>query len=145
MTLELIKMGCNIVDLEKENTDLSNYRYFIKDLELKNGIKKVHKENGTSGKNKTYIINKIDCIEIVSGARYGKNNKCIDMFGCWFNTQYDLGIGSYRLLELEKQLNENNYNSENKTYNKQYILDMINSISKNEYNKIVEIKNKIGE
>ena len=119
-TLYLEKMGCDFFydDEITKISDLNNYRYYIHNLELKDG------------KN-------LNTLEISRGARYQqttKEVKHIDDFGCWFHTYYykDNGV-CIALLELDKKLNKGNYNTTN-IYNKKTILSLINSISKNKNN-----------
>lgn len=146
MKLELIKMGCNINDEDLEKTDLSNYRFWVKDLKLKNAIKvikSVYNNDTQKYEDKEFSIDKIDILEIHSGARYNDKKERIDMFGCWFDTEYTIeNVGSFRLLDLENSLNAKNWNSMEINYNKKFILDMVNSITKNEYTDIIEIDYK---
>lgn len=125
-TLYLEKMGCNFFaddDITKIS-DLNNYRYYTHNIELKSG-------------------EKLDTLEIGHGARYQRNKngyKYIDSFGCWFQTYYKDKDGcEWGLLELDKQLNKGNYNNGN-LYTKETILNLINSISKNQYTNIEYIE-----
>ena len=124
--LEMEKMGMNIYkdsDL-KGITDLSNFRYYLHNIELKNG--------------KTCEV-----IEITRGARYDKKSlrkhKSKDMFGAWFHTYYYDENGVCKgLLDIDKELNKGNYENEN-LYNKETILKLINSISTIKYDEIKEV------
>lgn len=124
--LEMEKMGMNIYkdsDL-KDITNLSNFRYYLHNIELKNGkICKV--------------------IEISRGARYTKKSlmkhKSADMFGTWFHTYYYDENGVCRgLLDIDKELNKGNYENKN-LYTKETILKLINSISVIKYDEIKEV------
>ena len=113
-TLYLEKMGCDffVDDDITKISDLTNYRYYTHNIELKSG-------------------EKLDTLEIGHGARYQLNKngyKYIDNFGC-----------EWGLLELDKQLNKGNYNNGN-LYTKETILNLINSISKNQYTNIEYIE-----
>lgn len=126
-TLYLEKMGCNffVDDDITKISDLNNYRYYTHNIELKSG-------------------EKLDTLEIGHGARYQLDNKngykYIDNFGCWFQTYYKDKDGcEWGLLELDKQLNKGNYNNGN-LYTKETILNLINSISKNQYTNIEYIE-----
>lgn len=118
-TLYLEKMGCDffVNDDIVKISNLNNYRYYAHNIELKSG-------------------EKLDTLEIGHGARYQLNKngcKYIDSFGCWFQTYYKDKDGcEWGLLELDKQLNKGNYNNGN-LYTKETILNLINSISKNQY------------
>ena len=125
-TLYLEKMGMDFFinyDITKIS-DLNNYRYYTHNIELKNG-------------------KKLDTLEIGHGARYQRNKngyKHIDDFGCWFQSYYKDKDGcEWGLLELDKQLNKGNYNNGN-LYTKETILNLINSISKNQYTNIEYIE-----
>ena len=124
--LKMIKMGMNIYknsDLEGV-TDLSNFRYYINDLELKDGkICRV--------------------VEVTRGARYTeqslKKGKSYDNLGCWFHTYYyDENNNCIGLLDIDNKLNKGNYTLDN-IYDKQTILKLINSISKIKFDDIEEI------
>ncbi len=125
-TLYLEKMGMDffINDEITKISDLNNYRYYTHNIELKSG-------------------EKLDTLEIGHGARYQfeKNGyKHIDNFGCWFQTYYkDKNGCNWGLIELDKQLNKGNYNRTN-IYTKETILNLINSISKNQYTNIEYIE-----
>lgn len=125
-TLYLEKMGMDffIGDDITKISDLNNYRYYTHNIELKNG-------------------EILDTLEIGHGARYqlAKNGyKYIDSFGCWFQTYYKDKDGcEWGLLELDKQLNKGNYNNGN-LYTKETILNLINSITKNQYTNIEYIE-----
>lgn len=115
-TLYLEKMGMDffINDDITKISDLNNYRYYTHNIELKSG-------------------EKLDTLEIGHGARYDKNYKHIDSFGCWFQSYYKDKDGcEWGLLELDKQLNKGNFNKTN-IYTKETILKLVNSISKNQY------------
>lgn len=125
-TLYLEKMGMDffIGDDITKISDLNNYRYYAHNIKLKNG-------------------EILDTLEIGHGARYQltKNGyKYIDSFGCWFQTYYkDKNGCEWGLLDLDKQLNKGNYNNDN-LYTKETILNLINSISKNQYTNIEYIE-----
>lgn len=125
-TLYLEKMGMDffIGDDITKISDLNNYRYYAHNIKLKNG-------------------EILDTLEIGHGARYqhAKNGyKYIDSFGCWFQTYYkDKNGCEWGLLDLDKQLNKGNYNNDN-LYTKETILNLINSISKNQYTNIEYIE-----
>ena len=125
-TLYLEKMGMDfsISDDITKISDLNNYRYYAYNIELKSG-------------------EKLDTLEIGHGARYQRNKnsyKYIDNFGCWFQTYYKDKDGCcWGLLELDKQLNKGNYSNGN-LYTKETILNLINSISKNQYTNIEYIE-----
>lgn len=125
--LKMEKMGMNIYkDSELEGiTDLTNFRYYIHDLELKDG-------------------RKIDVLEVMNGARYTekslKKGKSEDHKGTWFNTYYKDNDGvCYGLVELDKELNKGNYKNGN-LYTKKTVLDLVNSISKIKFDDIEEVK-----
>lgn len=121
-TLYLEKMGMDffVGDDITKISNLNNYRYYAHNIELKDG-------------------EKLDTLEIGHGARYQLNkNGCkhIDDFGCWFQSYYrDKDGHAWGLLDLDKQLNKGNYNNGN-LYTKETILNLINSISKNQYTNI---------
>lgn len=124
--LKIEKMGMNIYnDSELEGvTDLTNFRYYIHNLELKDG-------------------RKLDVIEVMNGARYTeksmKKGKSEDHKGTWFSTYYRDNEGVCRgLVELDKELNKDNYKNGN-LYTKKTILDKINNISKIKFNDIEEV------
>ena len=125
-TLYLEKMGMAffVGDDIAKISNLNNYRYYARNIELKSG-------------------EKLDTLEIGHGARYQRNKngyKYIDSFGCWFQTYYKDKDGcEWGLLELDKQLNKGNYNNGN-LYTKETILNLINSISKNQYTNIEYIE-----
>lgn len=123
--LKMEKMGMNIYnESELENvTDLTNFRYYIYNLELKDG-------------------KKLDVVEVMNGARYTeksmKKGKSVDHKGTWFSTYYRDNEGvCWGLLDLDKELNKGNYNDSN-LYTKKTVLDLINSISKIQYNEVEE-------
>ena len=124
--LKMEKMGMNIYndsDL-KGITDLSNFRYYIHNIKLKNG--------------KTCKV-----IEITRGARYTeqslKEHKSADMLGTWFQTYYYDENGVCRgLLDIDKELNRGNYKNEN-LFTKKTILKLINSVSAIKYDEIKEV------
>lgn len=125
--LKMEKMGMNIYkDSELEGiTDLTNFRYYIHDLELKDG-------------------RKLDVLEVMNGARYTekslKKGKSEDHKGTWFNTYYKNNDGvCCGLVELDKELNKGNYKNGN-LYTKKTVLDLVNSISKIKYDDIEEVK-----
>ena len=122
--LEKMGMGFSISDDITKISDLNNYRYYAYNIELKSG-------------------EKLDTLEIGHGARYQRDKngyKYIDSFGCWFQTYYKDKDGCcWGLLELDKQLNKGNYNNGN-LYTKETILNLINSISKNQYTNIEYIE-----
>ena len=125
-TLYLEKMGMDFFydDEITKVSNLNNYRYYIHNIELKDG-------------------KKLDTLEVSRGARYKqttKETKHIDNFGCWFNTYYYKENGDcIALLELDKKLNKGNYNCNN-IYNKETILNLVNSISKIQYKNIEYIE-----
>lgn len=125
-TLYLEKMGCDffVDDDITKISNLNNYRYYAYNIELKSG-------------------EKLDTLEIGHGARYQRNKngyKYIDSFGCWFQTYYKDKDGcEWGLLELDKKLNKGNYDKTN-IYTKENILNLINSISKNQYTNIEYIE-----
>lgn len=133
-TLYLEKMGCDFFagdDIPKIS-DLNNYRYYIHNIELKNNL-----NSNKLKENKKYIL---DTLEVGCGARYDKNYKHIDDFGCWFQSYYKDKDGcEWGLLELDKQLNKGNFNNSN-IYTKKTILKLVNSISKNQYANIEYIE-----
>ena len=131
MKLELMKMGCDI-DKKIKGVDLSNHRYWVRNLELAKPIK-VEKESGT------YYIDKIDILEICNGAIRTKKGETLFDKGLWFDTYYEIESGSYRLLDLERKLNEHNYRTRASRFNKKTLLKIINSISKNKYRGIKEV------
>lgn len=124
--LKMEKMGMNIYkgsDLEGK-TDLTNFRYYLHNIELKNS--------------KTCRV-----IEITRGARYTeqslKEHKSADMLGTWFHTYYYDENGVCRgLLDIDKELNRGNYKNEN-LFTKKTILKLINNISKIQYDEIEEV------
>lgn len=125
--LKMEKMGMNIYkDSELEGiTDLTNFRYYIRNLELKDG-------------------RKLDVVEVMNGARYTeksmKKGKSEDHKGTWFSTYYRDNDGvCYGLVDLDKELNKGNYKNGN-LYTKKTVLDIINSISKIKYNDIEEVR-----
>lgn len=125
--LKMEKMGMNIYkDSELEGiTDLTNFRYYIHDLELKDG-------------------RKLDVLEVMNGARYTeksmKKGKSEDHKGTWFSTYYRDNDGvCYGLVELDKELNKGNYKNGN-LYTKKTVLNLINSISKTKYDDIEEVR-----
>lgn len=125
--LKMEKMGMDIYkDSELEGiTDLTNFRYYIHDLELKDG-------------------RKLDVLEVMNGARYTekslKKGKSEDHKGTWFNTYYTDNKGVCRgLVELDKELNKGNYKNGN-LYTKKTVLDLVNSISKIKFDDIEEVK-----
>lgn len=125
--LKMEKMGMDIYkDNELEGiTDLTNFRYYIHDLELKDG-------------------RKLDVLEVMNGARYTeksmKKGKSEDHKGTWFSTYYRDNDGvCWGLLELDKELNKGNYKNGN-LYTKKTVLDMINSISKIKFDDIEEVR-----
>lgn len=133
-TLYLEKMGMDffINDDITKISDLNNYRYYIHNIELKNSL-----NSNKLKENKKYIL---DTLEVGHGARYDKNYKHIDDFGCWFQSYYKDKDGcEWGLLELDKQLNKGNYNNSN-VYTKETILKLVNSISKNQYTNIEYIE-----
>ena len=110
--LKMEKMGMNIYEGSdlKGITDLTNFRYYSHNIELKNG--------------KTCKV-----IEITRGARYTKrslkNYKSEDMLGTWFSTYYYDENGTCKgLLDIDKELNKGNYE---------------NSISAIKYDEIEEV------
>ena len=124
--LYLEKMGCDFFygdEIEKVS-DLNNYRYYIHNIELKDG-------------------KKLNTLEVSRGARYQQTAKGlnhIDDFGCWFHTYYiDNGGACWGLIDIDKELNKGNYNSEN-FYTKETILKLVNSISKVQYTNIKYIE-----
>ena len=121
-TLYLEKMGCDFFcgdEIEKVS-DLNNYRYYIHNIELKDG-------------------KKLNTLEVSKGARYqqtAKGFKHIDDFGCWFHTYYIDNDGAcWGLIDIDKELNKGNYNDTN-IYTKETILNLVNSISKIQYTNI---------
>lgn len=125
--LKMEKMGMNIYnDSELEGiTDLTNFRYYIRDLELKDG-------------------RKLDIVEVMNGARYTeksmKKGKSEDNKGTWFSTYYRDNDGvCYGLVDLDKELNKGNYKNGN-LYTKKTVLDIINSISKIKFDDIEEVR-----
>lgn len=125
--LKMEKMGMDIYkDGELEGiTDLTNFRYYIHDLELKDG-------------------RKLDVVEVMNGARYTeksmKKGKSEDYKGTWFSTYYRDNDGvCHGLVELDKELNKGNYKNGN-LYTKKTVLDLVNSISKIKYDDIEEVK-----
>ena len=124
--LKMEKMGMNIYgESELEGiTDLTNFRYYIRDIELKDG---------------TFC----DVIEVMNGARYNekslKKGKSADHLGTWFSTySRDENGACWGLIEIDKQLNKDNYNGGN-LYTKETILKKINSISKKQFEDLEEI------
>lgn len=136
-TLYLEKMGCDffVGDDITKISNLNNYRYYIHNIELKNNL-----NSNKLKENKKYIL---DTLEVGHGARYQYNKngyKYIDSFGCWFQTYCKDKDGcEWGLLELDEQLNKGNYNNGN-LYTKETILNLINSISKNQYTNIEYIE-----
>lgn len=124
--LKMEKMGMNIYnESELENiTDLTNFRYYLHDIELKDGTK-------------------CNVIEVMNGARYTnksiKKGKSEDHKGTWFSTytRDENGV-CWGLLEIDKELNKGNYNNSN-LYTKETILNLINSISKIQYDEVEEV------
>ena len=132
MKLELMKMGCDINEKIK-GVDLSNHRYRVRDLELKQPVKVVKHD-------KTYYINKIDTLELTCGAIRTKKGETLYDKGLWVDTEYKTDFGSYRLLDLESKLNEHNFGTRASRFNKKTLLKVINSISKTQYRGISEVK-----
>lgn len=124
--LKMEKMGMNIYrESELEGiTDLTNFRYYVRDIELKDGT----------------LCN---VIEIMNGARYTAKSldqgKSADHLGTWFSTYSRDENGTCRgLIEIDKQLNKDNYNGDN-LYTKETILKKINSISKKQFEDLEEV------
>lgn len=117
--LYLEKRGCDFWSDDEINqvSDLQNYRLFCDGMELKDG--------------------KIIKFDVSAGARYdftnNKKPKLLNMYKLYFDTFYEDEKGSWRLLEIEKELHKdsNNYN-----YNSVDLLKAINTISKIEYTRI---------
>lgn len=133
-TLYLEKMGMDffVNDDITKISNLNNYRYYIHNIELKNNL-----NSNKLKENKKYIL---DTLEVGRGARYDKNYKHIDSFGCWFHTYYyDNDNTCYGLIDIDKELNKGNYNNSN-IYTKETILKLVNSISKNQYTNIEYIE-----
>lgn len=118
--LYIEKMGCDFYygDPINEVSDMINHRYYIKDIEMKDG-------------------RIIDTIEIMNGARYERKKgslKVKDNFKLWLNTYFYKENGDcVRLPEIEQ-----NVNSLDLTYTKENVLKVINQISKNQYD-VIEI------
>lgn len=125
-TLYLEKKGCDFFygdEIEKVS-DLNNYRYYVHDIELKNGIN-------------------CNTIEIGYGARYKTINdkiKYLDGFGLWISTYYRDADGvCWGLREIDEKLNKRNFDAKT-IYTQAEVLKSINRISKNKYTKIVIIE-----
>ena len=124
--LKMKKMGMDIYkDPELEGiTDLTNFRYYLHDIELKDGkICKV--------------------IEVMNGARYTEKSlkqcKSSDHLGTWVHFYwYDESGQCWGLSELEKELGKGNYTNGN-LYTKKTVLDLINRVSKIKYDLIEEV------
>ena len=133
-SLKIIKMGCNFWkdDETVKESDFTNYRYYIHNIQLKDEIKE------------KYNINKnwnLRTIEIMRSYKQEvKKNKLVVVDKCI------LGINIY--LEDEKGYQfgnrefEKDLNKDHLKYTKENLLYIINKISKIQYNTIEELENK---
>ena len=118
--LYIEKMGCDFFygDEINEISDMINHRYYIKDIETKDG-------------------KKIDTIEIMNGARYEEKNGKLqvkDNFKLWLNTYYYNNNGDcVRLPKIENDVNKLDL-----LYTKENVLKVINKISRQHYD-VIEI------
>lgn len=131
--LELVKVGCDFFDDDErvKNSDLSNYRYFIHNIDLKPEI--LEKYNiDTNSKLRTLEISRTDENII-------KNNKIIVLNECktWINFYfYDNKNNCFSSRFLETDVNKNKID-----YDKNSILKFINRISNIKYDYILEKEN----
>lgn len=127
MQLELIKKGCNILRPDKKNTDLSNYRYFIYEIELNDEIKD---KFGIDKKLSSIEISKGSSSEVINGELKKKSDNTL-----WTSLEFIDDKGNFSTYhKLEEFINtKDEYTSEN-------VLKTINKISKKQYKTILEIE-----
>lgn len=133
-SLKIIKMGCDFWkdDETVKESDFTNYRYYIHNIQLKDEIKE------------KYNINKnwnLRTIEIMRSYKQEvKKNKLVVVDKCI------LGINIYLEDENGNQFGnrefEKDLNKDHLKYTKENLLYIINKISKIQYNTIEELENK---
>ncbi len=132
--LKIIKMGCNFWknDETVKESDFTNYRYYIHNIQLKDEIKE------------KYNINKswnLRTIEIMRRYKQEiKKNKAVIVDRCILGVNIyleDEKGNQYGNIKFEKDLNKDKLK-----YTKENLLYIINKISKIQYNSIEELENK---
>ena len=133
-SLKIIKMGCDFWkdDETVKESDFTNYRYYIHNIQLKDEIREKYKIN------KSWNLRTIEIMRSYK-QELRKNklvvtNKCILGINIYLEDENGNQFGNR---EFEKDLNKDHLK-----YTKENLLYIINKISKIQYNTIEELENK---